>query len=172
MEPARKRGICYLHVCNPKSGNATIFENIIYNDCRPINQAFRKASTNNKINEWVLRLQGFDFEIYRVPGKNNILADVLSRVPRKLLLMMGKEKERVMCDFHNKNSVVKDCAIDDGDRYKMCEDWISAILKVNWDGWRNALARFMETGTFSRNLTEGEKRSIKTLSKDYRLQEV
>jgi hypothetical protein len=76
----------------------------IYNDCRPITQALKRASTNNKINEWILRLQEFDYEIFHVSGKVNILADTLSRVPRELLIRLEEEENKVWNELNNRNT--------------------------------------------------------------------
>lgn len=39
--------------------------------------------TNGRLTRWALALQEFDLEIQYVSGKNNILADTLTRYPRE-----------------------------------------------------------------------------------------
>jgi hypothetical protein len=53
----------------------------IYSDCNPITQAFQLASTNVKVNGWILKLQEFDYEIFHIAGKLNVVPNRLSRVP-------------------------------------------------------------------------------------------
>jgi hypothetical protein len=72
----------------------------IYSDCKPITQAFQMASTNSKVNGWILSLQEFDYEIFHIPGKTNIVADSLSRVPKELLAKMEEEEVRIVEDLH------------------------------------------------------------------------
>ena len=68
----------------------------IYLDCKPITQAFQLASTNAKVNGWNLKLQEFDYEIFHIAGKLNIIADSLSWVPRKLLERMEQEEQHAL----------------------------------------------------------------------------
>ncbi|KAL7266875.1 hypothetical protein RUND412_010561 [Rhizina undulata] len=63
------------------------------------------SSTNLKINAWVLALQEFDYQIYHVPGWQNIVADVLSRVPRDLLVQMDEEEMRACREYHEEKDV-------------------------------------------------------------------
>lgn len=64
-------------------------------------QAFRMSSTNAKVNGWILSLQEFDYEIFYISGKTNILADSLSRVPRELICLMEEEEQRAIDLIHN-----------------------------------------------------------------------
>jgi len=77
----------------------------VYCDCKPVTEAFRMASVNSKINRWILKLQEFDYEIYHIPGKQNILADSLSRVPKDLLVAMEEEEKRLVREFHTPSPV-------------------------------------------------------------------
>jgi len=68
----------------------------IYSDCKPIAQAFQLASTNAKVNGWILKLQEFDYEIFHIAGKLNIVVDRVSRVPRELLVRMEQEEQYML----------------------------------------------------------------------------
>ena len=65
----------------------------VYSDCKPITQVFQLASTNVKVNGWILSLQEFDYEIFHIAGTLNVVADSLSRVPRELLMRMEQEEQ-------------------------------------------------------------------------------
>jgi len=58
----------------------------VYSDCKPITQTFQLASTNAKVNGWILKLQEFNYKIFHIAGKLNVVADSLSRVPQYILV--------------------------------------------------------------------------------------
>jgi len=63
-------------------------------------QAFQLASTNVKVNGWILKLQEFDYEILHIAGKLNVVVDSLSRVPQELLVRMEQEEQRMLMQYH------------------------------------------------------------------------
>jgi hypothetical protein len=139
----------------------------VYCDCKPVTEAFRMASVKNKINRWVLKLQEYDFEIYHVAGKTNILADSLSRVPRDLLLSMEAEERRLAEEFHRYD------VADGGDKQKdRVRVMIGAIGRDTWKKWRSALVRYLTTGSYHPDLLEGERARIRRMSRDYKLEEM
>ena len=52
----------------------------IYTDHRPITYLFTKASTNTKINRWLMALQEIEPEVVYLEGTANRVADALSRI--------------------------------------------------------------------------------------------
>ncbi|KAL7076970.1 hypothetical protein ACQ4LE_003721 [Meloidogyne hapla] len=53
---------------------------IIYTDHRPITYLFAKASTNTKLNRWLMALQEIEPEVVYLEGTANKIADALSRI--------------------------------------------------------------------------------------------
>jgi transposase InsO family protein len=139
----------------------------VYCDCKPVTEAFRMASVNNKINRWVLKVQEYDFEIFHVPGKMNILADSLSRVPRDLLLSMEAEERRLVEEFHRRDEG------GGGDKGKeRVRAKVGAISLDMWKKWRSGLVRYLATGSYHQDLLEGERARIRKMSRDYKLEEI
>uniref|UniRef100_A0A1I8BFD6 RNA-directed DNA polymerase n=1 Tax=Meloidogyne hapla TaxID=6305 RepID=A0A1I8BFD6_MELHA len=54
---------------------------IVYTDHRPLTFLFSKASTNVKLNRWLLALQEIEPNVVYLAGSANKVADALSRVP-------------------------------------------------------------------------------------------
>ena len=116
----------------------------VYSDCKPITRAFRLACTNAKVNGWILSIQEFDYEIFHLPGKSNIIADCLSRVPKELLVKMEKEEQRALVQ-HHRDSMPQASAIrilrrhEELSAFPACDGNIGRLTKENWQGWRRAI---------------------------------
>jgi hypothetical protein len=155
----------------------------IYSDCKPITQAFQLASTNAKVNGWILKLKEFDYEIFHIAGKLNVVADSLSRVPRELLVRMEQEVQRTLMQYHREAMTPKEKTTNSSARIlKRHEDDLAAFM-VSWNGlerpqlqnwvyWREALFRFLVKGSFHPDLTKGECRRIPMMAAQFRLEEI
>jgi len=61
---------------------------MIRTDHKPLKWLFNVKETDNKrILNWQLQLSNFQFEIDHVPGRENVVANALSRVDKKAYLM-------------------------------------------------------------------------------------
>ena len=49
--------------------------------------------TSNRVVKWVMRLQPYKFKIEIVKGKDNVVADALSRIPWKILTRASEQAE-------------------------------------------------------------------------------
>ena len=50
-----------------------------------------KLKKSSRVIKWVMRLQEFDFKVECIPGKENIVADALSRIPWGCVDSAGNE---------------------------------------------------------------------------------
>jgi len=156
----------------------------IYSDCKPIAQAFQLASTNAKVNGWILKLQEFDYEIFHIAGKLNIVSDSLSRVPRKLLVRMEQEEQRALMQYHKHEMAPKEkkaangtvCILerheDNLAAFMVSRNGLGRLQMQNWVYWREALFRFLVQGSFHPDLTKSERRRIQTMADQFQLKEI
>jgi hypothetical protein len=74
----------------------------------------------------ILKIQAYDFEIDDVKGKNNVVADALSRIPTLSLMEISMEWKALLLVEYSKYRFA--CEILDGqvsnDRYKVIDDII------------------------------------------------
>ena len=82
---------------------------------------------NERQQKWVSKVQAYDFEIEYVKGKNNIVADALSRRPASLSLMsISTDWRALLLVEYSKNKFA--CELLDGqiqdDRYRIIDDII------------------------------------------------
>ena len=53
-------------------------------DQRPLQHIFEAEWTNKKIQQWALKLSGYNCRIEYLAGRENTCADLLSRIPKRL----------------------------------------------------------------------------------------
>jgi len=144
-------------------------------------QAFQLASTNAKVNGWILSLQEFDYEIFHIVGTMNVVADSLSRVPWELLMRMEQEELRALMHYHQNeiqlaNGMIGGIRIlkreENLKAFAVDEKGLGRLELRNWASWHEALLRFMARGSFHTNLTKGKRRRIQTMAAQFRLEEM
>jgi transposase InsO family protein len=60
----------------------------LFTDHQPLlglNKRVLDGTASSKLHRWVLKLKQFDFTLHHVPGRMNVLADALSRVPGRMV---------------------------------------------------------------------------------------
>lgn len=57
---------------------------IIKTDHKPLQYLFEAELTNRKIQQWAIKLSGYNCRIEYLAGRDNTWADLLSRIPRAL----------------------------------------------------------------------------------------
>ena len=53
---------------------------ILQTDHRPLEFLNKAKFKNDRIMRWALALQGYDYHVEDIPGRDNVLADYLSRI--------------------------------------------------------------------------------------------
>lgn len=53
----------------------------LYTDNAAVRYLFQKAEPNQRLQRWILAIQEFRLKVHHLPGKQNVVADVLSRYP-------------------------------------------------------------------------------------------
>lgn len=95
-----------------------------------------QRDSNERQQKWVSKVQAFDFDIEYVKGKNNVVADALSRKPAiSLLTQISADWKAHLLVEYSKNTFP--CELMDGntqdDRYKVVDniiyykDWIYLV---------------------------------------------
>ncbi|KAG0755447.1 hypothetical protein G6F33_011500 [Rhizopus arrhizus] len=63
----------------------------LYTDNTAVRYLFCKMDPGQKLQRWVLAVQEYIFKVYHLPGKSNVVADVLSRYPPSQLDLSDQE---------------------------------------------------------------------------------
>lgn len=116
--------------------------------------------------KWISKLQGYDFEIEYVKGKNNIVANALSRMPPILSLMeMVNDWKSLLLVEYSMNKFA--CEIQDGlihdDRYRIVDDIIYYKNRIYLVPESQLKEKIMQASHSS--LLAGHPRYIKTYMK-------
>ena len=53
---------------------------ILQTDHKPLSYLNQAKFQNDRIMRWALALQGYDYKVESIPGKDNVVADYLSRI--------------------------------------------------------------------------------------------
>ena len=114
---------------------------MIRTDHKPLKWLFNVKETDNKrILNWQLQLSNFQFEIDHVPGRENVVANALSRVDKKAYLMaqalQAREDEYLAhCKTHEilfGSLSIGRCHVDPDDLIQQLEDKL-AIEMIDRD---------------------------------------
>lgn len=52
-----------------------------YTDSTSVHYLFTKSSPGSRLQRWIIAVQEYKFRIHHVPGKQNVIADIMSRYP-------------------------------------------------------------------------------------------
>ena len=79
-----KEFLAMIHAVNKFRHYITGYPVILYTDHSAIKYLANKPVTNGRITRWLILLQEFDITIRDRPGKENLVADLLSRIPKSI----------------------------------------------------------------------------------------
>lgn len=68
----------------------------VYSDHKPLVYLFSMKNPASKLVRIRLELEEYDFEIIHIPGKDNILADALSRIPFSDIKKLAEESKQIL----------------------------------------------------------------------------
>ena len=60
--------------------NITGHDITLRSDHLPLNKFLKQMTVNNTVNNWVMEIESFKIKFIHIAGKDNILADMLSRL--------------------------------------------------------------------------------------------
>eukprot|EP00253_Pinus_taeda_P014958 PITA_14958 len=80
----KKEFLAVIHAVNKFRHYITRYSVILYTDHSAIKYLANKPITNGRITRWLILLQEFDITIKDRPGKENLVADFLSRLPKPI----------------------------------------------------------------------------------------
>ena len=88
---------------------------------------------SNRIKKWSMLLKAYDFKISHIPGKQNVIADFLSRKPINTMISPEEEPADCLIMFvDNKNPVVKaECVIAETKK----DPILSEVIENTKNGW-------------------------------------
>lgn len=98
----------------------------LYTDHQPLTYALNLKTPNSKLVKWRLRLSEFNFEVEYKPGKQNVVADALSRIPQENLeLNVNEDSADDSTSETSDDSSVHSAESDDTDFIKCTEQPIN-----------------------------------------------
>eukprot|EP00253_Pinus_taeda_P012698 PITA_12698 len=127
-----KEFLVVIHVVNKFRHYITGYLVILYTDHSTIKYLAKKPITNGRITRWLILLQEFDITIKDRPGKENPVADFLSRMPKPI-----------------DAAAVEDQFPD--------EHLFAVVVKTPW--YAN-VANYLAMGKLSKHLTPNERKQI------------
>jgi hypothetical protein len=100
---------------------------VVWTDHNSLKYFLEKKDLNERQQKWVSKIQAYDFDIEFVKGKNNVVADALSRRPSAYTMseILVEWKSHLLVEY-SKNKFA--CELIDGqvqdDRYRLVDDII------------------------------------------------
>ena len=103
-------------------------------DHKPLLPFFRRQidTLPLRIQRWILTLQPFDFQVVHIPGKNNSVADGLSRNPASLSSFPEETVEYTVCFILNKIPLDLRRVAEESKADPTCEQLIRSIDTGKW----------------------------------------
>lgn len=80
----------------------------LFTDHKPLTYALNLKTPNDRLIRWKLRLEEFDYDIQYRPGKQNVVADGLSRIPAEVNANDQEEDEEASSDAATVHSAESD----------------------------------------------------------------
>ena len=90
--------------------------------------------TSNRIKKWAMMLKAYNFKISHIAGKENVIADFLSRKPINSMITSEEESAEVTIMFIGENKTVTAECVEAETRKDIT---LSQVLKCARDGWDN-----------------------------------
>jgi len=127
-----KEFLAVVHAINKFRHYITGYETFVHTDHSPIRYLMNKPVTNGRVTRWLLLLQEFNITVLDRPGKQNMVADFLSRIQNT-----------------NEDSPVED---------KFPDEYLFAVTTKT--PWYADIANYLVTGKLPPHLFPNERRRI------------
>jgi len=133
------------------------------------------SSMNAKVNGWIVSLQEFDYEIFHITGKSNIVADSLSSIPKELLLKIEEAENEAVRKLHPESKAIRIIAREEEVDLEVftaeSDGGLGRLSKHRWAQWRKALVEYMHYGTFRKVAAKGDRRRLRQMAIRFVLQD-
>nr|CAD2179014.1 unnamed protein product [Meloidogyne enterolobii] len=149
----------------------------LHTDHKPLAFLLKKAETHQNLARWLVELQNYNIKIVHIAGKQNSLADALSRIPHEDLSPEEIEKLEELEDIaefpvclainkkpfvvHEKFGLTMSIRSMEGNIHQ-----IDIRKEQSEDPEASILIDFLKSGNFPEDISEEEKNSFSRLAKD------
>lgn len=109
----------------------------VYSDHKPLVYLFTMRNPASKLVRIKLELEEYDFDIVHIRGKENILADALSRIPFSEIQKMGEENKQILAITRSMSKIQEQTESEN----KKIDEIANLPIQENLNGFNNKIPR-------------------------------